>query len=174
MALEANGSADKLAVYIALGEECGLTESLIEMLHGDFWARYNVCFRPFPKVPSTMTRLRNLGVKLGIITNGSIRIQDAKIEALGLREVMDVILISEREGVRKPDREIFCRAVARLGLHPSEAWFVGDNPEVDVAGAEAAGLRAFWRRSEDWPPPTTPCETMLALNDLLPLLADQQ
>jgi putative hydrolase of the HAD superfamily len=169
MALEANGSADKLAVYVALGEERGLPEWLIEMLHSDFWTRYNGCFRPFPDVPSTMNRLRSRGVKLGIITNGTVRIQDAKIDALGLRELMDVIVVSEREGVRKPDAEIFRRALDRLAVRPSEAWFVGDNPDVDVAGAYAAGLKAFWRQCADWPAPTVPCNTILTLEELLPL-----
>src|SRR4029450_665152 len=74
-----------------------------------------------------------------------MRVQEAKISRLGVSGLMDVVLISEREGVRKPDAEIFHRALGRLGVSPSDAWFVGDNPEDDVAGAAAAGLRSFWR-----------------------------
>lgn len=158
-----------MAVYVAFGEECGLSESLIEILHRDFWTRYNVSARPFPEVLSTMKRLRDHGVKLGIITNGTMGIQDTKIDALGVRELMDVILVSEREGLRKPHGEIFQRALDLLAVPASEAWFVGDNPDVDVAGAYAAGLRAFWRQSPG-PAPRVPCETIQSLDELLPLV----
>src|SRR5207244_12867347 len=152
----------------------GLSEWLIDSLHSDFWIRLGLCFQPFPEVLSTLRQLRHARVKLGIVTNGTVHIQDAKIDALGLRELMDVIVISEREGVRKPDAEIFNRAVARLGVAASETWFVGDNPDADVAGAHAAGLRGFWRRCDDWPPPSVPCETIRTLDELLALLSQVQ
>ena len=170
MALEANGSADKFSVYVTFGEQHGLSESLIHSLHSDFWRRMGQCFQPFPEVVATLRRLRDAGVKVGIITNGTVHIQDAKINALGVRELLDVVVVSEREGVRKPEIEIFKRALDRLGVAASDAWFVGDNPDVDVAGAAAAGLRSFWRECDDWPPPTVPCERIQSLDGLLPLL----
>lgn len=170
MALEANGSADKFSVYVAFGQQHGLSESLIDTLHTDFWARMGRCFQPFPEVLATLRQLRNAGVRLAIVTNGSVHIQDAKINALGLRELMDVIVISEREGIRKPDAAIFNRALDALGISAADAWFVGDNPDADVAGAHAAGLRAIWRVCEEWDPPTVPCERIRALDELLALV----
>jgi putative hydrolase of the HAD superfamily len=171
MALEANGSADKFSVYVAFGHQHGLSESLIDSLHSDFWRRMGQCFQPFPEVLATLRQLRKAGVKLGIITNGTVHIQDAKINALGLRELLDVVVISEREGMRKPEAEIFNRALDSLGVVASDAWFVGDNPEVDVAGAAAAGLRSFWRECDDWPRPTAACETIRSLDELLPFVS---
>jgi len=60
--------------------------------------------------------------------------------------MFDTILISDAEGVSKPGREIFDRALERLGVNPEYAVFVGDHPEVDVAGARAAGMQAIWHR----------------------------
>jgi putative hydrolase of the HAD superfamily len=171
MVLESNGSADKLSVYQALGLEYGFPETLTNRLHADFCRRYIVCVRPFPEVVFTLNEQRSRGAKLGIVTNGTVRIQEPKIDGLGLRELMDVIVISEREGVRKPDAAIFNRALDALGISAADAWFVGDNPEADVAGAHAAGLRAFWRRCADWSPPTVPCEAILSLDELLPLVS---
>jgi putative hydrolase of the HAD superfamily len=34
----------------------------------------------------------------------------------------------------------------RLNVSPARSVFVGDHPEVDVAGARAAGMQAIWRR----------------------------
>jgi putative hydrolase of the HAD superfamily len=72
--------------------------------------------------------------------------QSRKLECLALSPMFDTILISDAEGINKPDRRIFHRALDRLHVSPAQAVFVGDHPEVDVAGARAAGMQAVWRR----------------------------
>ena len=47
--------------------------------------------------------LRGWGFKLGIVTNGSEKGQSAKIDVLGLRGLVDAVVISEIVGVKKPD-----------------------------------------------------------------------
>ena len=100
----------------------------------------------FPDVAQTLSCLRTSGLKLGLITNGSIRMQSRKLQCLALSPWFDTILISEAEGISKPDREIFHRALDRLHTDSAQAVFVGDHPDVDVAGARAAGMPAIWRR----------------------------
>lgn len=168
--LDDNGRTDKTVLYHTVGVEFGLSEDVAARLHADFWTRLATFMHPFPEVIDTLTQLRRAGVKLGIITNGSIRVQEDKIARLGLCELMDVVLISEREGVRKPEADIFHRALERLGVSARDAWFVGDSPDADVAGALAAGLRPFWRDCRDWPPPAVACETIRSLDELLPLI----
>ena len=109
-----------------------------------------------------------------MITNGSTAVQEAEIAQLGLTDLFDAVFVSQREGIRKPNPEIFRRALARIGVEASEAWFVGDNAEDDIAGAVSAGLRTFWRQCQDWPPPTIACETIRSLDELLPLVAARQ
>ena len=169
--LDDNGRADKSVLYRTIGIEFGLSKSAVAILHSDFWTRYQGFIVPFPEVIETLHHLRRLEIRLGIITNGSMRLQEVKISRLGVSGLMDVVLISEREGVRKPDAEIFHRALGRLGVSPSDAWFVGDNPEDDVAGAAAAGLRSFWRQCDDWPRPAAACETIRSLDELLPFVS---
>jgi putative hydrolase of the HAD superfamily len=72
--------------------------------------------------------------------------QSRKLECLALSPMFDTVLISEAEGIHKPDPQIFHRALERLNANPGQGVFVGDHPEVDVAGAKAAGMRAIWRR----------------------------
>lgn len=87
---------------------------------------------------------------MGVITNGRGKLQRGIIHALGIESYLDVVLVSEEEGVRKPDPLIFRRALERVGVEPEEAVFVGDHPEVDVEGAHAAGLRTIWKREGYW------------------------
>lgn len=76
--------------------------------------------------------------------------QHATIRALGIHPCFDVILVSEPEGVRKPDVLIFQRAPDQLGLLPAEAVFVGDHPEADIEGARNTRMWSIWKRDLYW------------------------
>lgn len=66
------------------------------------------------------------------------------IAQAGLEHFFEVIVISAEEGIRKPSREIFARACARLGAAPSACLYVGDTFVEDIEGASGAGLSALW------------------------------
>jgi putative hydrolase of the HAD superfamily len=111
--------------------------------------------------------------KLGLITNGPARTQRPKIERFGLAEYMDVLVVSEEVGVAKPDPAIFLLTLARLGVLPAEALFVGDSPEYDLRGAAAAGIPFVWMnpRQEQLPSEMPPPFAIIArLAELPPLL----
>jgi putative hydrolase of the HAD superfamily len=60
--------------------------------------------------------------------------------SLGLASWFDTIVVSHLEGMEKPRPELFLRAVSRLGGMPEQALHIGDVPELDEAGARAAGI----------------------------------
>ena len=97
-----------------------------------------------PDVPQTLAALRARGLALGIITNGKTAVQNATIDAVGLREYFSAIVISEACGFRKPDPQIFQQALSALSQSSVQAVYVGDHPQSDVEGARAAGLHAVW------------------------------
>ena len=144
--LDRDGYAPRNDLFAGMVARFGLPMPLAETLLADYRAGFPAACLLFPDVAPTLTILRASGVKIGLITNGSVRMQTRKLECLALSPLMDVILISDAEGVTKPDPRIFQRAVDRLDASPARTVFVGDHPEVDVAGARAAGLRAIWRR----------------------------
>lgn len=67
---------------------------------------------------------------------------DAAIAHHGL--TFTAVVISEDVGEYKPDRAMFTRALAALGLAADEMLHVGDSINADVRGAHAAGIRAAW------------------------------
>ena len=69
---------------------------------------------------------------------------DADIERIGIAHLFRFSISSRECGVAKPAPEIFHAACDRLGLAPHAVLHVGDDPDLDVAGARAAGLRTAW------------------------------
>jgi putative hydrolase of the HAD superfamily len=126
--------------------------------------------RPFPGTEKVLCDLRARGYKLGIVTNGTARLQRAKAFHAGLLPLFDVVLISEEEKIKKPDTEIFTRAAERLGVGVQACAFVGDMPHTDIVGANAAGMTSVWLQgSFPWPPDltSTPHHIVRSLAELL-------
>jgi HAD superfamily hydrolase (TIGR01549 family) len=106
----------------------------------------------FPGTTATLLYFRKRGWRVGIITNGGVNSQSAKIANSGLSELVHFSVISSVVGSRKPDREIFLYAAAQLGIIPNASWFVGDDPRADMWGASQFGLRTVWvERYKPWP-----------------------
>ncbi|MGP2440307.1 HAD family hydrolase [Streptomyces sp. JW3] len=105
-----------------------------------------------PAVLDSLAALKEAGWSVGVATNGASDIQRAKLRATGLAELVDGIAASGDIDVRKPDPRLFELAAARCGTQLSAGdWMTGDNPETDIAGGAAAGLRAIWVRGRPWP-----------------------
>ncbi len=119
-------------------------------MEAEWTERFSSFAAPVPGLFGVLDALAPFA-KLGIITNGKADMQNAKIDALGIRSRFSVILISSEVGVRKPDPSIFHMACGMLGVSPARAAFVGDNPIADVAGALSAGLRAVWLSAKGEP-----------------------
>lgn len=84
------------------------------------------------------------GYRLGIITNGTPRIQWPKIRSGGFERSIGRISIAGETGYGKPRPEIFLSTLGALGVAPSDAVHVGDSLYADIGGAKAVGMRAVW------------------------------
>jgi len=144
--LDRDGYGPRRELFTGMVAQFKLPSDLAETLLSDYRAGFPGACVLFPDAAQTLTSLRTSGLKLGLITNGSVRMQSRKLECLALAPLFDTILISDAEGVSKPDRRIFHRALERLHTSPAHGVFVGDHPDVDMVGARGAGMRAVWRR----------------------------
>jgi putative hydrolase of the HAD superfamily len=95
---------------------------------------------------STLTALRAMGLKLGLISNSwsTPGCRDRELDEAGLLELLEVRVYSSQMDVMKPHPAIFGRALASLGVAAHEAAMVGDNLEMDVGGAQGIGMRGVW------------------------------
>ena len=79
---------------------------------------------------------------LGIITNGELAFQTAKILGTGLEALIPLenVVASGEVGVAKPDARIFELTADHLGVTTAEACYVGDRLHTDAIGAARAGM----------------------------------
>lgn len=96
----------------------------------------------FPDVRSTLERLHGEGYRLAVVSNWQCGLEHFCVE-LGLGDLFHAVLVSAEVGVEKPDRRIFEDACRHLDTEPGRVLHVGDSPDEDVAGAQAAGLKSL-------------------------------
>ncbi|MBU0457314.1 MAG: HAD-IA family hydrolase [Nanoarchaeota archaeon] len=96
---------------------------------------------PYPHVRSTLMKLRNKGIKLGVISDAPKLQAWPRLTEMNLVEFFDIVLGYEDTGKLKPSSEPFRKALRKMKLKPKEVLFVGDNPKRDVLGAKKVGMR---------------------------------
>ena len=165
--LDRNGFADRREFYSSIERHLGLAAGSGSILLHYFEEQFPESCVPMPRVTDTLGSLRERGVKVGLITNGRALMQNRKIDGLGIRPLLDSVVISGDLGVRKPDPRIFAAALEDLAVAPASAAYVGDNPEPDILGAKRSGMFAVWRRDQWWPEPE---EADLVIDDLSELI----
>lgn len=116
-------------VHLSLEE---LTEVLLDSIR----------FSPFPDAAPTLAELREAGFRLAAVSNWDCSLRSVLAE-MGLAAALDAVVVSAEAGARKPDPAIYRAALSKIRCRSEEALFVGDSLETDVAGAEAAGVRAL-------------------------------
>ncbi len=95
----------------------------------------------------TLLRLKDLGYKLGLISNTHWRwLPERRRE---VQSFFDVITLSYEHGYMKPHPSIFHTTLLKLNVKPEQSLHVGDDPYADVWGAKKAGMKAAYiRRNE--------------------------
>jgi HAD superfamily hydrolase (TIGR01509 family) len=99
-------------------------------------------FRAYRDAAPALAALRRRGLTLVCVSNWDYSLPEV-LARCGLGGALDGVVTSAGSGARKPDPAIFATALALAGCDPAEALHVGDSPNEDVAGAQAAGVRAI-------------------------------
>ena len=78
--------------------------------------------------------------QLGIVSDAQWVFSEPEIRMLGLTPFFDTIVLSSRFFVRKPDPQIYAHALRAMRIEPSQALYVGNDPEADIPGPQAIGM----------------------------------
>ena len=98
---------------------------------------------PFPEVHDVVGKLKNTGLKLAILSNGSPKMLDAIVKGAELEKLFDAVLSVEDAGVYKPHPKVYQLAVDRLGIPASAISFQSSNA-WDAYAASAFGMQVVW------------------------------
>jgi putative hydrolase of the HAD superfamily len=96
----------------------------------------------FDDVLPVLAKLKNRGLILGLISNMDSDITPL-CRKLGLIPLLQIVVTSQTSGYTKPEAEIFKAAAKEAGVKTSEAVFVGDQYQIDVLGANGAGMQGI-------------------------------
>jgi putative hydrolase of the HAD superfamily len=104
----------------------------------------------YPDVVPSLQRLWKT-YRLGLATEGPAKVQHAKLDALGLRGLLQrVVILGEGDRARwKPDPWPLERLADALRVAPGEMVYVGDNPAKDFLAARRAGMTGVRIRRPD-------------------------
>ncbi|WP_449536315.1 HAD family hydrolase [Ferdinandcohnia sp. Marseille-Q9671] len=148
--LDNRGYVWKDKVYQQLVDEFTIADITWEKLLQDYIREFKYNCVPFPNLIGMLEELKSNQFVLGMITNGYGQFQMDNIIALGIDKYFDTILVSEWEGMKKPDPQIFIRALEKLAILPNESIFMGDHPVNDVKAAQNVGMKGIWKRDFQW------------------------
>jgi putative hydrolase of the HAD superfamily len=98
----------------------------------------------FPGAHEAIDRLKALGVRLALVTNGAADTQRAKVERFELAHRFDHIQIEGEHGFGKPEERAYHHAMAALGVTARDTWMIGDNLEWEVEAPQRLGIYAIW------------------------------
>ena len=113
----------------------GLSPRLYELMDPYRWT-------PYVDTKPTLEALRARDLPIGLVSNHAYDLRDV-FAARGLRDLIDVYVLSFEKGVAKPSPRLFEIAAQEIGALPERTLMVGDHPEADGTAAAAAGLQTF-------------------------------
>jgi putative hydrolase of the HAD superfamily len=134
------GSAEgDLAAVLGAAGATPTEDEVVELTRVELETLVNGGAHLFDDALPVLRELRRRGVPTAIISNCD-HLTRPIVDALGLDEEVDAVVLSFEVGVMKPDRRIFETALERIGADADGSTFVDDQPGY-LDGAAALGLR---------------------------------
>jgi 2-haloacid dehalogenase len=108
---------------------------------------------PHPDVAECFTALRNEGVGISTLSNGSPAAAEFVLVALGCRDMVDHVLSVQQAPLWKPSREAYEYGLSTVGVAADDSALVAVHP-WDIHGAQKTGLTGVWvnRNRRAYPP----------------------
>ena len=125
-----------------------------------------------PGVEAALDGLRQMGLKLGVVTNKEMRFTAPLLQRLGLSAWFDIVVDGDTLAQRKPHPAPLLHACDALAVDPAHTLYVGDSVN-DALAAQAAAMSMIcvsYGYSADNPVTELPCLRVIDSLDELPEL----
>ena len=97
----------------------------------------------YDDVKPCLIKLREMGLKSAIISDGLPIKQYEKILRLGIDDLIDLTTISDEIGVRKPNPKLFEFCLKKFNIKGSETIYIGDRLEKDIIPAKLCNIHSI-------------------------------
>ncbi len=98
----------------------------------------------YDEVMPCLKKLKNLSIKTAIITDGIPIKQYEKILRLNIEDMIDLVVISDEIGIRKPNPKLFSFFLKKFGVNGKETIYVGDNIYKDIVPAKLNNIHSIY------------------------------
>jgi 2-haloacid dehalogenase len=120
-------------------EALELTDPALRKRLMDLYLRLDV----FPEVPDTLARLKAVGLRTAILSNGTPAMLQSIVDHARIGPLLDAVLSVEEVGVFKTHPGVYQLALDRLEAPAANISFQSSNA-WDAYGASAFGMRVVW------------------------------
>lgn len=125
---------------LAQAEWNRLTAPLLQVQeHDNLMGRAWGQVQPAAEMIELARAARQAGLRTALLSNSFGRDPYDPYQVLGVSGLCEVTVLSEVEGIAKPDPLIYQRTVERLGLDSTECVFVDDHPD-NLTSAQELGI----------------------------------
>ncbi|HKM20307.1 MAG TPA: HAD family hydrolase [Candidatus Dojkabacteria bacterium] len=148
--------------------------SLVLQLHDIYWFTVNTYIQPFPHTYEVLQKVRDNGIGVLALSDGTIVDRLEKIDAVKLSPYIDLLVASEEVIDTKPKSAVFELALQKSGCEKKDVIFLGNSFKADVFGGESFGIDTIWMNKEEEPIPkdmsVTPDYIIKDIQEILPIL----
>ncbi|QBQ99538.1 HAD-IA family hydrolase [Paraburkholderia pallida] len=127
----------------------------------------------FPDVEAALDGLRQMGLKLGVVTDKAMDAVEPMLQRFGLSMWFDIVVDGGAVAERKPHPAPLLHACEALAVQPAHALYVGDS-ENDALAAQAAGMqmiRVSYAEGSNDATEASPCLRVIdTLSELLEMI----
>lgn len=103
---------------------------------------------PRPDTLPTLKALREMGMKIGLLSDCSSEIPEIWPET-ALAPFFDTTTFSCNEAAKKPMPQIYFNTAVRLNVDVTECLFVGDGGSLELSGAQRVGMQPIRIQTEN-------------------------
>lgn len=100
-------------------------------------------FQLFSDSLPVLKEMKRNGYPLAVVSDAQKAFCLDEGRILGVDQFFDHVILSTQFGFKKPDARLFAIACALLDTPPTEAVYIGNDPETDVKGAKEIGMQVI-------------------------------
>lgn len=100
--------------------------------------------KTFEDVKPCLKKLKEMSIKTVIITDGLPLKQYEKILRLEIDDLIDMTVISDEIGIRKPNPQLFDHCLKKFGVKGEETIYIGDRIDRDIIPAKLNNIFSIY------------------------------